>query len=65
MATLAWGVLFGAIGLGYCIYGKRQQAQVALACGLGLMLFPYAVSNAWALVAIGAVLVALPWFLRA
>ena len=51
MATLLWGVLFGSIGLGFFIYGKRQGAPVPLACGLLLMVFPYFVSNAWATVA--------------
>jgi len=42
---LLWGLLFGSIGLGYFIYGKKQRAVVPLVCGLALMLFPYFVSN--------------------
>jgi hypothetical protein len=37
---LLWGLLFGSIGLGYFIYGKRQRAVVPLVCGLALMIFP-------------------------
>ena len=34
MVTLFLGVVFGAFGLGYFVYGKRQQALVPLTCGL-------------------------------
>jgi hypothetical protein len=57
-------LLFGSIGLGFFIYGKKQRAVVPLVCGLALMLFPYFVSNAMLLVGIGAVLMAIPYFLR-
>ena len=63
-ASLWWGLLFGSIGLGYFLYGKRQRAPVPLVCGLGLMAFPYFVSNNWALVLIGTTLAAIPYFLR-
>jgi hypothetical protein len=61
---LLWGLLFGSIGLGYFIYGKKQRAVVPLICGLALMAFPYFVSNMMLLVAIGAILCAIPYFLR-
>ena len=40
-ATLLWGLLFGSIGAGYFIYGKKQRAPVPLVCGIALMVFPY------------------------
>lgn len=61
---LLWGLLFGSIGLGFFLYGKKQGKVVPLICGLGLMIYPFFVSGTWALVAIGAVLVAVPWFVR-
>lgn len=63
-SSLLWGVLFGSIGLGFLIYGRKQRAVVPLVCGLGLMIFPYFVTNSIALVAIGVVLMAIPYFLR-
>jgi hypothetical protein len=57
-------LLFGSIGLGFFIYGKKQRAAVPLVCGLALMLFPYFVSNVMLLVGIGVLLIALPYFLR-
>jgi hypothetical protein len=61
---LLWGLIFGSIGLGYFLYGKKQRAVVPLVCGLALMLFPYFVSNTMLLVGIGAVLAVIPYFLR-
>jgi hypothetical protein len=61
---LLWGLLFGSIGLGFFIYGKNQRAVVPLVCGVALMVFPYLVSNVILLVGIGAVLIAIPYFLR-
>ena len=63
-ALLLWGLLFGSIGLGFFIYGRKQRAVVPLICGLALMVFPYFLSNTMLLVGIGAVLIATPYFLR-
>ena len=63
-ASVWWGMLFGAIGMGYCVYGKRQSAPSALACGIGLVAFPWFVSNAWLMVLVGVVLMAIPRFIR-
>jgi hypothetical protein len=63
-SSLLWGVLFGSIGLGFVIYGRRHRAVVPLLCGLALMAFPYFVSNAILLVMIGIALMAIPYFFR-
>jgi hypothetical protein len=60
-SSIIFGLLFGTIGLGYFIYGKKQEEYVSLACGIGLMAFPYFVANTIALVAIGVVLMAIPF----
>ena len=64
VSSLLWGLLFGSVGLGFFLYGKKQQAVVPLLCGLALMVFPYFVSNTILLVAIGFALIALPYFVR-
>jgi len=56
-------MLFGSVGLGFFIYGKRQSAISPMVCGLALMIYPYFVSSVILLVIIGLVLVALPYFL--
>jgi hypothetical protein len=63
-SSLIWGLLFGSIGIGFFVYGKRQRVIVPLVCGVALMIFPYFVSSAILLVAIGVALIALPYFVR-
>jgi hypothetical protein len=63
-SALLWGVLFSSIGLGFFLYGKKQRAVVPLVCGIALMVYPYFVANVTALVVIGVVLAAVPYFLR-
>lgn len=61
---LLWGLLFGSIGLGFFIYGRKQRAVVPFVCGLVLMVFPYFVSNTLLLVGIGIALMVIPYFIR-
>jgi hypothetical protein len=63
-STLLLGVLFGSVGLGFFIYGRKQQAIVPLAVGVALFVVPYVISNVYLLVLAGLLLVALPYFLR-
>lgn len=63
-SSLLWGLLFGSVGLGFFIYGKKQKAIVPLVCGLVLMVFPYFISNTILLIAIGIMLMAIPWLVR-
>ena len=63
-SELFWGVLFGAVGLGFFVYGKKQRMVVPLVCGLALMVYPHFMPNAVALVLMGLVLTALPYFFR-
>ena len=63
-SILLWGVLFSSIGLGFFLYGKKQRAVVPLVCGIALMIYPYFIPNVMALIAIGVVLAAIPYFLR-
>jgi len=64
-SALLWGVVFGSVGLGYFVYGKKQRAVVPLVCGVALMVVPYFVSNSWLLVGLGVVIAAVPYFVRA
>jgi len=63
-SLLIWGMVFGAIGLGFFTYGKKQKAAVPLITGIALFMFPYFISNAYMLVIVGVLLVALPYFVR-
>ncbi len=63
-SLLIWGMVFGAIGLGFFMYGKKQKAVVPLCTGIALFMFPYFISNVYMLVIVGVLLVALPYFMR-
>lgn len=63
-ASLLWGLLFGSVGLGFFVYGKKERAIVPLACGFFLMVFPYFVTNLFLLVGVGLLLMAIPYFVR-
>ena len=63
-ATLMWGLVFGSIGFGFFLYGKKQQVIAPLLCGIGLMAAPYIVKNPYLLVLSGVVLMGVPYFFR-
>jgi hypothetical protein len=63
-SLLIWGMAFGAIGLGFFTYGKRQKAIVPLFTGIALFIFPYFIANVYMLVIIGVILMMLPYFVR-
>lgn len=61
---LIWGVLFGAVGLGFLTYGRKQKAIVPLCIGIALCIMPYFVPNAYLLVITGIILIIIPYFFR-
>jgi len=63
-STLMWGMLFGSIGLGFLVYGKKQKAVIPLICGLALIVFPYFISNIYILVLSAIVLIASPFIIK-
>lgn len=62
--SLLLDLIFSCIGLGYFIYGKKQQSSIPLVCGLSLMIFPYFIENTLWMTVIGMVLSVLPYFIR-
>jgi dolichol kinase len=62
--SLIIGVLTGAFGVGYFIYGKRQQQIVPLLAGILLCIYPYFVDNLIISLVIAAVLLIAPFFIR-
>ena len=64
ISILMWGLIFGSIGLGFFVYGKKQKAVIPFFSGIGLMVIPYFISNIFILVLSGIILIALPYFIR-
>lgn len=61
--TLLISLLWSSFGLGYFVYGKKQQRAVPLLSGLLLMGFPYFVSNLVISLIIGVTLLASPFLI--
>lgn len=63
-AYLVGLLLFSLIGLAAFRYGHRTGRQTTKWLGIGLMVYPYAVTQPWQLYAVGALLCAGVWFDR-
>jgi hypothetical protein len=62
--NLMGSMLFGAFGLGYLTYARRQRDPIALIAGVLLCAFPYFVPNLYLMVGVGAAIIALPLILK-
>jgi hypothetical protein len=63
-AVLLWGLLFGSIGFGFFLYGRKQKAVMPIIAGVVLCVVPYFIANVYILVTVGLVLMAIPFFVR-
>lgn len=61
MNSLLVGVIAGAIGAGYFIYGKRQTKIVPMVAGVLLCVYPYFIDSLLWLSVVGLLLVAAPF----
>lgn len=57
-------MLFGSIGTGYFVYGKKQKRFIPMVCGMGLIGYTFVVVNPVQIVGIGALLMAIPIFIK-
>ncbi len=60
--NLLAGFIFGTIGFGAFVYGKKLELWQPRAIGLILMVYPYFVSNSILLWSLGVGLLVLLWF---
>jgi hypothetical protein len=56
-------IVVSAIGLGYSIYGKKNEEWIFFGAGVAMMLFPYFVHGIFALI-LGVALAAAPFLIR-
>lgn len=57
-------IFFSLIGMGMLSYAKKNASFILFGCGLGLMVYPYFVSNDILLVVIGLGLCGIAWFFK-
>jgi hypothetical protein len=63
MNSLLVGVVAGAIGMGYFIYGKRQTRVVPMVAGALLCIYPYFMDSLLWLSLVGLLLIAAPFLI--
>ena len=62
--TLLISFVFGMVGMGMFMYGKKAGRPVPLAAGAVLMILPCFIPNVIALVTVCSAVTITPWFLR-
>jgi hypothetical protein len=63
-SQLLLALIFGAAGLGFLTYGRKQKAPVPLLVGVALLIFPYFIVNPYLMAIIGIALIIIPYFIR-
>jgi hypothetical protein len=58
--VLFLGLIFGAVGTVYFIYGKKQHDALFLVTGVALAIYPYFFTNVFVVLIIGAALSMVP-----
>lgn len=64
MDDLIIGVIAGAFGMGYFVYGKKQGLFMPMVCGAALCVYPYVVSGLLLSCLVGVLLLVLPFLIR-
>jgi len=62
--NLFWAILFGAIGMGAFVFGKRRGLAKPMIIGVALMAYPYFISDGTLVFVIGAALCYLLYLFR-
>jgi len=61
MASLLIGFVAGVFGIAYFVYGKKQVKFTPMLCGVALCAYPYFIDSVPWSIAIGVVLLGLPF----
>ena len=62
--NLLVGIITGAFGLAYFVYGKKQSRMIFMVTGIALMAYPYLFGNIIVLIIIGVILLPLPFVFK-
>lgn len=57
-------LIFGCIGFGYFMHGRRTKNIVTRYCGIAMTLYPYLASSPWEMLAVGVGLMLVPRFVE-
>lgn len=62
--SLMIGLFFGSIGVGYCIYGRKQHHLIAFLAGLFLIGLPYVIDSNAGLIIVSLLIMIAPKFIK-
>jgi hypothetical protein len=62
--TLLVSFMFGTLGMGMFMYGKKAGRLVPLGAGLALLVIPYCIPNLLAMTITCCAISVVPWLLR-
>ena len=62
--TLMWSFVFGTIGMGMFMYGKKAGRPLPLFAGAGLLVIPYFITHVVIMIIVCGALTAVPWLFR-
>lgn len=62
--SLIIGLIFGSIGVGYCVYGRKQSHIVAFIARLFLIGLPYVIDSNVALIIVSLIIMVSPKFIK-
>jgi len=62
--VLIAGMILGAFGMWYLVYGKNQGKIIALICGVVLTVFPFFVTDLYVIWGVGIFCIILPFLIR-
>ena len=62
--SLMASLVFGMIGMGMFMYGKKAGRPIPLAAGAGLMVIPYFITHLVIMIIVCGALTAVPWLMR-
>ncbi len=62
-ASLFFGIVTGALGVGYIVYGRRQTKIVPLVAGVALCAYTYFIDSWVWLCVVGVLLLAAPFII--
>jgi len=62
--TLFASLLWSSVGLGFCIYGKRQREWIPLASGVGVIAVSYLVASWLWMSLLSAAILLVGWILH-
>ena len=64
VTSLLLGLVFGSIGFGYFIYGKKRKNKLIFWVGIALMVLPYVITNNVLVVIVSLALILTPYYIK-